>query len=178
MRVLLADEYRRAGRSDESLALLWEEFKHRPGIESWRRLKRADRKRWPEYRRQALSHVEDAERRRPDGRRDVSLRLQLLLADGDHAVARMLGEQEAADPAVLEHLARTVSRSDPTAAAGFLRRVIEATLPRTDAKHYASVVAQIRQVQALQPDAATDAWIADLKARYRSRRNLIALLNA
>ena len=178
MRVLLADEYRRAGRLDESVALHWEEFQHGPGPESWQRLKLADRRRWPEYRRRAIAHVEDAEVRHANGRRDVSLRVQLLLADRDIDAARVLGECEVAAPAVLEQLARSVARTHPVAAAGFLRRVVEATLPRTDAKHYASVVAQIREVQSLQPDAATDAWIADLKARYRSRRKLIALLNA
>ena len=176
MRVLLADQYRRAGRVDESIALTWEEFQDDPGIESWRRLKQADRRNWPEHRRRALSHVEADERRLPDGRRNVSLRLQLLVADRDLEAARVLGESEAADAPVLEHLARAVSRAHPIAAAGFLRRAIEATLPRMDAKHYAAVVAQVRQVQSLQPDAVTAAWIADLKARYRSRRKLMALL--
>ena len=71
-----------------------------------------------------------------------------------------------------------MSRKHPTAAAGFLRRVVEATLPRTDAKRYADVVALVRKAQSLQPGTVTDAWITDLKLRYRSRRKLMALLGA
>lgn len=178
MRVLLAEHYKHAGRIEESLALRWEEFRRRPGIESWRGLKLADRGNWPEHRRRALSHIESREHRLPDGRRNVSLRLQLLLADRDIDAARVLGEQEAADPSVLEHVARAVARGNPIAAAGFLRRTVDATLPQTDSKHYAGIVKLIREVQSLQPDAVTAAWVADLKSRYHARRKLMGLLGA
>jgi hypothetical protein len=124
----------------------------------------------------ALAHVEKAERSLPDGRRDVSVRITLLLADGDLDTACSLAEAHAASPGVLEFLARAISKTRPVSAAGFLRRAIEATLPGLDARHYGAVVSQIRQVVALSPGKEADAWVESLKMRYRARRKFVGLL--
>ena len=59
----------------------------------------------------------------------------------------------------------------------FLKRVVNATLPGLDARHYGGAVAQIREVLALDPGSDAQAWLAELKARYRARRKFIALLD-
>lgn len=130
MRVLLAEEYQRAGIDAEALELLWEDFRDEQDPASWRRLKVAAGNRWHAYRAMALAHVEKEEQTLAGGRHNVSGRVTLLLADDDVETACSLAEAQTVGLGVLEQLARAVSRTCPALAAGFLKRVVDATLPR------------------------------------------------
>jgi uncharacterized Zn finger protein len=176
LRPLLAEEYQHAGLQDDALAVLWEDFCTETQPDSWKRLKEAAADRWPTYRDKALAHVEKKERQVTDGRHDVSTRVMLLLSDGDSSAARELAEGHAVGISALEHLARAVAREHPRSAAGFLKRVVEATLPSLPARNYQYAANQIRDVIALDPGSEADAWLANLKTRYRARRKLMELL--
>ena len=126
----------------------------------------------------ALAHVQKTEKLVADGRRDVSTRAALLLADGDFSTACSLAEANAVGLATLDQLARAVAGTRPASAAMFLRRVVEATLPNMGPRQYQHAVDQIRQAISLKPGGEADAWVADLKARYRARRKFMELLGA
>jgi uncharacterized Zn finger protein len=176
LRPLLAEEYQHAGLHDDALAVLWEDFCNEAQPESWKRLKEAAANRWLSYRERALTHVEKKERQVADGRHDVSTRVMLLLSDGDSSTACELAEAHAVGISTLEHLARAVARERPRSAAGFLKRVVEAALPNLQARNYQYAVNQIRDVVALDPGSEADAWVTELKARYKARRKLMELL--
>jgi tetratricopeptide (TPR) repeat protein len=178
MRALVARQYDRAGLADEALELLWQDFKRELSINAWRCLQRAAGHQWPKYRERALDHVTSRERMLPDGRRDVSLRVTLLLADGDAGAACQLGEQHVLSPHVLDLLARATAESHPQSAAGFLRRSVDAGLPRVTARDYAAIANQIAQVMALAPGSASRDWLNEIRTAYRARRKFMALLDA
>jgi hypothetical protein len=178
MRALVARQYERAGLADEALELLWQNFKRELSISTWRCLQSAAGQQWSRYRERALDHVTSRERMLPDGRRDVSVRVTLLLADGDIDEACQLGAQHALSPHVLDLLARETAESHPQSAAGFLRRSVDADLPRATARDYATIANQIAQVLALAPTSASRDWLDDVRIGYRARRKFIALLDA
>ena len=120
--------------------------------------------------------MEKKERQVGDGRRDVSARVTLLLNDGDSSAACSLAEAHAVGIGTLEQLACALASERPASAAGFLKRAVEATLPRLGPRDYQYAVDQIRDAIALSPGREADAWVADLKVRYRARRKLMELL--
>jgi hypothetical protein len=103
--------------------------------------------------------------------------VQLLLADNDLHAARELAEQHAVHLELLETLAHAVAATHP-AAAGFLRRYVTAKLPGLDASRYEHATRQIARVRDWLPGAETNAWIGELRTRYKARRKLRALLDA
>jgi hypothetical protein len=104
--------------------------------------------------------------------------VQLLLADHDLDAARELAEQHEVHVELLETLAHAVAATHPAAAAGFLRRFVTARLPGLDASRYEHAARQIARVRDWLPGAETDAWIGELRTRYKARRKLRGLLDA
>ncbi len=177
MRALLAEQYRRDGLADQARDLAWEDFRADPTPERWQRLKADAAEQWPTYRERALAHVAQAEERAPHGLQDVSRRVGLLLADGDADGARQLAERHAVSLPLLDTLADAVAQSHPASAAAFVRRCVDAALPRLDSSRYAHAAQRIALARRLLPGAATEAWIGDLRVRYRARRKLMGLLD-
>lgn len=179
LRSLLAEELLRAGLNEEAVAVLWRDFQRHPMIEAWQRLKNATGAEWPAYRQRALDHVQSKERAVTDGLKDASPRLNLLLADGDIAGARVLVTSTVARPALLHDLASRLEPDHPVEAASLLRRIVDAELPAaSEARSYARQVELIAAVVRLVPGPDVRAWVGELKLRYRARRKLLELLAA
>jgi uncharacterized Zn finger protein len=177
MRRLVAEEYQRAGLEAEARELLWEDFRHRPGPNTWQRLKAASADQWPAIRKQALDELAERELHLDDGRRDVSLTLQLLLDDDAPEEALELAVTQAAHPDLLTMVAKTVATQHPKAAAGLFRRAADAKLPRADAKTYRNVVPLIKHVAKLDDGQETRDWIAQIRTRYKARPKLMGMLD-
>ena len=175
---LLARQYERAGLTDESLELYWKDFQRQPTVETWQALKNAAGQQWSRYRTRALEEVCRRERVLPDGRRDASLRTGLLVADQAFEAARVLAEQHALAPELLERLAQQIAATHPESAAGFLRRFVDAVLPRCKPRDYAHQAQQIARILALAPGPSSRAWVNQIRVQYRARRKLISLLDA
>jgi hypothetical protein len=178
MRPLVARQYERAGLTDEALELYWQDFQRQPTVETWRALKNAAGQQWSRYRTRALEEVCRRERALPDGRRDASLRTRLLVADRDFEAARVLAEQHALAPELLDGLAQQIAAAHPECAAGLLRRFVDAVLPRCQPRDYAYQAQQIARILALAPGPNSRAWVNQIRVQYGARRKLISLLDA
>jgi len=177
MRTLAAGELERAGRVDEARDLLWAEFVNRPGTESWQRLREAWDEKWPGVRRQALASVAERERQLEDGRRDVTLRLELLRRDGDLETARRLALEQSANAGELQALAKALSRTHPVDASCLIRRAVDAQLPSANARSYHSLIPHLMRAVELDPGPATTRWLTEIRQRYKARRKLIGLMD-
>ena len=178
MRQLLARQYERAGLTDESLQLYWQDFHGQPTVETWHALKNAAGQQWSRYRTRALEEVCRRERTLPDGRCDVSLRARLLIADLDLEGARVLAEKHALAPELLVSLAQQIVTTHPASAAGLLRRFVDASLPRCRPRDYAYQAHQIARSLALAPGPSSRAWVNQIRVQYGARRKFISLLEA
>ena len=178
LRPLLAEELQRAGMTDEAADTLWHDFQRHPGESTWLRLKGAAGKDWPALRARALAHAQRREKPAADGRQDVSLRLGLLLADNDLEAARVLAASAAARPGKLETLAERIERTHPEDAAALFRRVTDSELSRADAGDYARLVERMARIVRRDPGPATRDWLVAIKSQYRTRRKLMALMDA
>jgi tetratricopeptide (TPR) repeat protein len=178
MRPILARQYERAGLTDEALELYWQDFQRQPTVETWQALKNAAGQQWPRYRTQALEEVCRRERALPDGRRDASLRTRLLVADHDFEAARVLAEQHALAPELLDSLSQRIAATHPECAAGLLRRFVDAVLPRCQPRNYAYQAQQIARILALSPGPSYRAWVNQIRVQYSARRKFIAQLDA
>ncbi len=178
MRALLARQYERAGLTDEALELYWQDFQRQLTVETWQVLKNAAGQQWSRFRTRALEEVCRRERALPDGRRDASLRTRLLVADHDIEAARVLAEQHALAPDLLDGLAQLIATTHPECGAGLLRRFVDAVLPRCQPRNYAYQAQQIAQVLALSPGPSSRAWVNQIRVQYSARRKFIAQLDA
>ncbi|MEN1729629.1 MAG: DUF6880 family protein, partial [Pseudomonadota bacterium] len=144
MRPLLAEEYQHAGLDQEARDLLWQDFRQRPSTQTWQRLQDASLEHWITIRRQALDEIAEREHLLDDGRHDVSLRIELLLAESapgeasDPALKEALDValEHAASPFVLQRLAKASTPEHPQAAASLYRRAADAELPKANANTY------------------------------------------
>jgi uncharacterized Zn finger protein len=177
MRPMLAEEYQRAGLDAEAQELLWQDFRHRPGTETWERLKTGNADQWPTIRQQALEEIARREVRLDDGRNDVSLRLQLLMSEGALDEALDLAMAHAAGPSLLVRLAKNVTREHPQAAASLYRRAADAELPGANANTYRNLVPLLKAVAQLNDCEETRDWLAQIRTRYKARRKLMGMMD-
>ena len=177
MRPLVAEEYLRAGLDVEALELLWEDFRQRPGSDTWQRLQAGSADQWPTIRRQALEELAEREFVLEDGRRIVSMRIQLLMAERSLDEALELALTHAADPGLLTGLAQAVARNQPQAAAKLYRRSADAELPQANAKTYKKVVPLLKSVAQLDDSQDTREWLQGIRTRYKARPKLIGMMN-
>ena len=177
MRSMLAEEYQRAGLDTEAQELLWEDFRHRPGTETWERLQTVGADQWQRLRQQALDEIARRESQLGDGRHDVSLRLELLMSEGALDEALDLTTAQAAAPNLLVRLAKAVASDHPQAAASLYCRAADAELPKANAHTYQKVVPLLKAVAQLDDSRNTRDWLAQIRTRYKARRKLIGMMD-
>lgn len=107
--------------------------------------------------------------------RDVSLRVAWLLADRDLDAALALVQQGGVRcaAATLETLARKLPRRHHAAAAQLLRRVFEQAMASASSP-YARPLELVREILERLAPGEGAAWLADLRMRYKPKRNFIA----
>ncbi len=176
LRSLLAEELQRAGLGQEAVDTLWQGFKSAPDRHTWQSLKLAAQAQWTAYRERALDHLRAAERHLDDGRPEASLRIELLMLDGDLEAARLLARQAAVRPGRLRDLASRIAADHPADAAALLRRVVNSDLPRVTPRDYAPIALEIAQVLRLAPGVDSQRWVDEIKLNYRARRKLMGLM--
>jgi hypothetical protein len=112
------------------------------------------------------------------GKPDASLRIAILLEEKHIAEAIALAADHGCNLRLLETLAAQAETIDPAAAAAFYRRVVEFSLSSNPGNAtYAAAVSHLRRMHPLMAAAAFDSYVADLRQRFRAKRNFIKALD-
>lgn len=172
LRATLAQCLGAAGMQEESLEQTWQCFQQQPGDQAWDALKQAAGKSWAPWRQRALDEVAVRERGH------ASLRIELLLHDGDVPAAVALAEANPVAPHTLHTLAQRLRQRDPTAAGRFYLRLarLQADNLRS-ASDYPRLVAFLKDVAALLPTEDWQPLLATVRQTHARKPKLMGLMN-
>jgi uncharacterized Zn finger protein len=166
---------REAGREPEAEAHLWRAFERRPSLKLYHELRAVGGE---PARDRAIARLEadlhGAKRTRWDLPADLLVRV--LIEEGLHDRAWAL----AGDPGISDGLAETLARaseaSHPREALAVYARRVEKLAELGGNPNYAGAVELVARMARLRDAAEQAAYVADLKARHRAKRNLMKLL--
>ncbi len=173
LRAALAECLAESGMDEEALEQAWQHFCQRPFDESWDALKRYAKKTWPSWRQRALEYVIAAEQG------DATVRLVLLLHDGDVQAAIGVADTHAVAAHMLHTLAQRLRRSDPAIAGAFYLR-----LARQQAEHlrsasdYPRLVAHLKEASKLLPAENWRPLLDSVRQNHARKPKLMGLLAA
>ena len=193
LRVFLADAYQARGRDDDALALTWAAFGERPGLETFRRLKRHAKraKAWPVWRDKAIGLVREriaAQRHKaPDSRRwvrepwaDHSLLVEILLDEGDAPAAWEGAKAGGCSTGLWLRLAKKRESRHPDDAVRVYKEYIARLLRNTGDSVYRETVQYMEKIEALLDRSGETrgfrAYLTEIRATHRRKRNLMKLL--
>lgn len=172
LRAALSECLGEAGMDDEALEHAWQRFLHQSVAECWSALKHWSGDAWPAWRERALEVVAEKE----SG--DVSLRVRLLVHDGDLDAAVELARNHPVRPDQLLALASRVKRSDPANAGAFYLRVARL---QTDhlrgVTDYPGLVKQLAEASALLPENEWRPLLATVRETHRRKTKLMRMLD-
>lgn len=178
LREVAALELRHAGLDEEASALLWRNFKEYPSEHAYQELLAAaggQREAWRERAMETLCSLElsQAQGRKPD----ASLRIAILLGENRIVEAVALATDHGCNLHLLETLATMAEKIDPAAAVTFYRRAIEFSMVHNPSNAtYAAAASHLAHMRSLMPPAEFTAYLADLRQRFRAKRNFIKAL--
>ena len=171
LRQLLAECLLDSGMDEEALEQTWQRFQQQPNDAGWDALKRIADKAWPVWRQRALDEVAAREKD------DVTVRVILLLHDGDVRATQALACDRPLAVHLLDKLARRLRRSDPVAAGQFYLRLARYRFDHLrSASDYSKLVAPLKEASLLLP---TEAWqpLADtIRTGHARKPKLMGLL--
>ncbi|MGR8936088.1 MAG: DUF6880 family protein [Gammaproteobacteria bacterium] len=192
LRDFLAAAYQQCGRHDEALQLTWVQFEERPSLEAYKKLHGVATALgvWPERRQRALTRLAEAIaggvtavgywRPKPTGP-DYSLRLAIALWEDDLDAAWEAVHAGACRQELLLSLAEKLETERADDALALYRRVIPSIVEQTNNAAYAEAVKLLRRVkgmlQARQRDRELSDYLAELRVRFKPKRNFIKLLD-
>lgn len=162
-----------AGMDDEALEQAWQRFQQHPSDDGWDALKRYSKQSWPGWRERALTHVAARE----GG--NVTVRILLLLHDGDLPAAASLAGDVPVVPHVLHILAQRLRRSDPaTAGVFYLRLARQQAEHLRNASDYPRLVAYLKDGSKLLPVADWQPLLDSVRQNHARKPKLMGLLAA
>lgn len=171
LRAALADCLADAGLEDEAMEQDWQHFRQHPSNAAWTGLKRRAGSDWPDWRERALAHAQSRE----DGH--ATLRIDLLMHDGDIGAAVELAREQPVLPGTLQTLAARVRQSDPAAAGAFYLRV--ARLLGNELRgpgDYKKLAALVAEAARCAPSADLQTFVADVRVKHARKPRLMAML--
>lgn len=171
LRNALAECLAAAGLDEEALEHVWLNFRQHAGSESWDALKRAAGHNWPDWRERALAEVEQREQG------EVTLRVRLLLHDGDASTALVLAREHPVAPDTLAHLARRLEQDDPATSGAFYLRLARYEMTDLVYARYPVLVGFLRLAARLLPGAEVQATVTQVREQHARKTRLMALMN-
>jgi uncharacterized Zn finger protein len=193
LRAFLAKEYHGLKRHDEAMALMWKEFVESPRLEEYQQLKsHADLFRaWPEWRAKAFDHLRTvlagrkitAKKRRWtwEEQADSSPIVRILLWEKDDEAAWREAQEGGCSEDLWLELARRREKSYPQDALPIYKRRIDPVLDRKDIEAYREAVRTLqlirRLMKALGREADFTAYLEEVRAAHRPKRNFMKLLD-
>lgn len=192
LRELAADELHRRGEHDEALKLVWAAFEESPGLTSYQQLHhqvkeaRAD---WPSWSDRALTFLRaDIERRRGrqqgpwDPVADRSSLVEIFLWRNEPEIAWREAVEGGCNERLWLQLASIREGEHPEDAVPIYQRRVERLVAAKNNQAYAEAVEVMKAIGKLmartEPRGDFGAYVADVRARHRPKRNLIALLDS
>jgi tetratricopeptide (TPR) repeat protein len=172
LREALSDCLQAAGLGEEALEQCWQAFRLRPGEDAWDALKHMAADAWPPWRARALAEIAARERG------DASLRVRLLMHDGDLDTAVMLARAHHVWVDTLHGLAQRLERNQPTVAGEFYLRLSQEQLlqPQINSSSYPKLVANLKRASRLLPTVVWQPAVTALRQTYSRKTKLMTLL--
>lgn len=191
LRDFLAAAYLKLRRNDEALQLTWIQFEEYPSLEHYRKLHDIAARIgvWPAQRERALALVADigvrksklAARQSWPRAESHSLRVEIALWEQDLEAAWEVANVGTCSQGLLIRLAEQLAPSRPDDAVALYRRVVPPIVEETSSRAYEQAIQLIRKIGSLmKKQNQTEqfrAYLAELHARYKLKRNFIKLLN-
>lgn len=192
LREFLADAWHRDRRHDEAMTLVWAEFTETSSLQGYETLlKHADRAgQRTHWRERALAHLrqtaaEAKHKRRNDhwGWHDPghSTLVRIFLWEKDADAAWQEAQAGGCTHELWLELAARREKTHPQDALAIYQRQIAPTLDRTNNEAYRQAAVLLRKVRGLMVRLGRQAdfgpYLADLRVRYKRKRNFIQLLD-
>lgn len=189
----LADEHASRGEHAEATGLMWEEFARRPCLEMYAKLKQHAEPggEWTQRRSLALLLMragltrEAAERQaRPRAGRepDRSELVRVFLWEDDGDAAWREAQEGGCGSTLWLELAERRRRDHPDDALAVYQARVDPTIARKNNDAYRQALAHVREIRALLSALGRGgefpAYVAELRARHKPKRNLVKLLDA
>jgi uncharacterized Zn finger protein len=179
LRELLAQEYRRRGRPEDAMEVMWEEFATRPHLENYRKLKSCtDRlEDWVMWRKKALDRVREQSRWFPA---DHSALVGIFLWERRYDEAWREALEGGCSPGLWLRLAAAREVDHPEDAIFVYRDRIAVLIDQKNKGAYREARDLILKVRDLMRRAGREpefaAYLDSVRAAHRRKRNLMALL--
>jgi hypothetical protein len=183
-----ADMYRRIGRENDAVGLLWQTFERFPSIELYRRLKGAagSRKSAVGAARDRAVAVLHAKLNNPEAKARWSspreLLLELLISEKLHTEAWDIARSHGCSEPRLLTLARASEKSHPAEALSAYARGIERLVGLGGQGNYEKASEMIARMQSIRKRLGASAdhavFLADFMNKHKAKRNLMKILQA
>lgn len=192
LRDFLVAAYLQRKRNDEAMQLTWVQFEERPSLEHYKKLHAVAEQTgvWPEQRERALTRVAEAIAGQAAltaswqprlSTPDYSLRLEIALWENDLDAAWTAVHAGKCNQGLLIALAGQLEPTRPNDALILYKRMIPPIVDQTNNTAYADAVKLIRKVGAImnaqQRNREFGDYLAELRVRFKAKRNFIKLLN-
>ncbi|MHB1272703.1 MAG: DUF6880 family protein [Rhodanobacter sp.] len=192
LRDFLVAAYLKRKRQDEALQLTWIQFEEQPALGHYQKLHDVAGRlgRWPEQRERALARVA-GEALRGSGQTgrwqskpatpNHSLRVEIALWEKDLDAAWEAAQQGVCNRNLLIALAGKLEPSRPGDAISLYRRVVPPIVEQTNNAAYDEAIKLIRKagglMKAQQQSSQFGDYLAELRVRFKLKRNFIKLLD-
>ncbi len=190
---LLAQMYHERERHDEAMDLVWPQFRARPDIGHYQKLKKnADRNEtWAEWRQRALNHLREfLDKKSSDntaGHRhfglwsDRSALVDIFLWENDLEAAWKEASTGGCSDFLWLELAKHRENDNPRDAIAVYQRLVVPIVNRTNNAAYAEAVALIRRIKSLMVSPAErkefQRYLGTLRTDFKRKRNFMKLLD-
>ncbi len=194
LRDFLAEEYRRLGREEEALDLVWRNFADRPHLEGYKQLKaQADRvDRWPEQREKALDDLRNRGRMVSRFRREIewtsgplrphSTLVAVFLWENDADAAWEEARKNGCSIDQWLELARTREDRHPEDALRIRQDEVARLVNQTNNAAYREAIEQVKSIRRFliktEQDDRFREYVAELQREFKRKRNFMKLLDA
>jgi uncharacterized Zn finger protein len=186
----LAEAHRQRGGHARAAELMWGLFSERPGLDSYRELKRyaEEASQWEETRERALALFRDAPADRGHGlgapawliHRDATELVRIHLWEGDATAGLRAAREGGCRQDVWLELADALAPTEPWEAMIICREQVEPRIERKTKADYRDAVdllVKVRDLMARTGDADEfPAYVAEIRERHKRKRNLVKLL--
>jgi hypothetical protein len=193
LREFLANEYHRLKRHEDAMALIWQEFIERPGLDECKLLKsHADKsKTWPQWREKAFTHLRTVLEKEKTAtkkdrlswgyRPDNSTIVRILLWEKNPEAAWDEAQKDGCSEGLWRELAQLREKGHPMDAIPIYQRSVETELNRKNTDGYHEAVRTLKIIQRLMKAAGEEtrfpAYIESVRAEHRAKRNFMKLLD-